>query len=319
MNQYLILINNKKKYLKSKIKKMSLLKKLIYKLKKFRLNLIKRDRNFKVGDYNIVLPYYHSLPEIQNIHPKYDTFLPHLSKFLKADSFIVDVGANCGDTLSGMISENKDLNFICIEADKKFMEYLTKNTNNIKINSNKKIILCNSFIGSEIKEAYLEGNGGTKSAKINGIKTDQKLSTIKLDELLSQKILNNGLISLLKIDVDGYDYDVINSSKKTIKKYKPLIFFECDCDSQQQRENYIKTIKNLSKQGYAYWAVFDNFGSFIFQTSNLSMVFEILNYIWLQDLKKNTRTFNYVDIFCADSENKSIFVKALSKFELKII
>ncbi len=229
------------------------------------------------------------------------------------------MGANCGYTLSGMLSENKDLNFICIEADKKIMEYLIKNTDNIKINSSKKIILSNSFIGSEIKEAYLEGDGGTKSAKIHGIKSNQKLSTIKLDELLSQYILNNGLISLLKIDVDGYDYDVINSSKKTIKKYKPLIFFECDCDSQQQRENYIKTIKNLSKLGYAYWAVFDNFGSFIFQTTNLSMVFEILNYIWLQDLKKNTRTFNYVDIFCADRENKSIFVKALSKFELKII
>ena len=55
--------------------------------------------------------------------------------------------------------------------------------------------------------------------------------------------------------------------------------------------------------------------TFLFQSNSTETILNILNYVWQQDLGKNTRTFNYVDIFCALEENKSKFKKIISSFK----
>jgi tRNA G46 methylase TrmB len=53
------------------------------------------------------------LPIYQRAHPKYDRFLPHLVKYFNSAKYIVvDIGANVGDSLAGMIEKNSKLNFI---------------------------------------------------------------------------------------------------------------------------------------------------------------------------------------------------------------
>jgi len=76
-----------------------------------------KDIDYSIGHYSIKLPYGHNLPGFQRNHPHYDRFLPHLAKYLPGGSFVVDVGANCGDTFAGMFNENPSLNFVCVEAD----------------------------------------------------------------------------------------------------------------------------------------------------------------------------------------------------------
>ena len=64
---------------------------------------------YKYNDFSILLPADHMLPLYQKVHKKYDKFLPHLVKYIKNYSTIIDVGANCGDTLAGMVDANKNI------------------------------------------------------------------------------------------------------------------------------------------------------------------------------------------------------------------
>jgi tRNA G46 methylase TrmB len=79
---------------------------------------------YELGRLLIHLPRYHKLPEYQQRHRQYDRFLPHLIKDLDHDDIVIDVGANCGDTLAGMVSKNPKLHYICIEPDNEFYSYL---------------------------------------------------------------------------------------------------------------------------------------------------------------------------------------------------
>jgi hypothetical protein len=54
-----------------------------------------------------------------------------------------------------------------------------------------------------------------KELSINGISFDEYIEKIPLKK-----------INLIKIDVEGAEYKVLNGMKKTIAKYKPIIFCE---------------------------------------------------------------------------------------------
>lgn len=54
-------------------------------------------------EYSIKLPANHMLPVYQKYHPKYDRFLPHLVKYIEPSDTVIDVGANVGDTLAGIV------------------------------------------------------------------------------------------------------------------------------------------------------------------------------------------------------------------------
>ena len=118
--------------------------------------------------------------------------------------------------------------FYCFEADKEFFKYLKFNKQKIgrKHNVNK-IRLFNYFIGNEIKKANIEGKYGTKKVLE---KTDKNLPLLKSKKLDHFFLNEKKNVSLLKSDVDGFDYDVLNSSIKTIKN-KPN-FFECYTNSK---------------------------------------------------------------------------------------
>ena len=61
-------------------------------------------RNLKIGDYYILLPPEHKLPEYQAKGRLYDRFLPTLCLALPQDGeTIIDLGANVGDTAIAIV------------------------------------------------------------------------------------------------------------------------------------------------------------------------------------------------------------------------
>jgi len=57
------------------------------------------DIGYKIGRFLIRLPHDHLLPVYQARFPQYDRFLPHLAGFLPKKLIVIDLGANCADTL----------------------------------------------------------------------------------------------------------------------------------------------------------------------------------------------------------------------------
>jgi FkbM family methyltransferase len=249
--------------------------------------------------FSISLPADHLLPVYQALHKKYDRFLPHLCKHLAPGDCVVDVGANCGDTLAAMFAANQTLRFVCVEADDEFFSLLQQNAQKMQdVHPGASIKLVKALVGKSVSSAILEGSGGTKHARLDDA-DGQGLPSVALDRILESE----GEVRLLKSDVDGFDYDVIDSAQSAIAAHKPLLFFECDFRETAQKAHYESTLASLEKNGYGCWIVFDNFGAVILQTRDVRQVIQILNYVWSQNQQETTRTIYYCDLLaCAKKD-----------------
>ena len=157
------------------------------------------------------------------------------------------------------------------------------------------------MVGKDISGVKLEGVGGTKHA-VTGVIGD--IQSQQLDELIINLEYRN--FRLLKSDVDGFDYDVIESSINLIKNSKPIIFFECHYDFEFQKIGYEKIIKKLEDLNYCDWVVFDNFGEVILRTSDSQQLKGLINYVWHQNLGNATRTIFYFDILAIHSSDSEL-------------
>lgn len=267
----------------------------------------------KYKNFSIFLPSYSEIPKYQELFKKYDKFLPYLASHINIDETIIDIGANVGDSLAGMIEQNSNCSYLCIEADEYFFDFLCKNTQRIQAKiSNSKIFVNNSLVGKNITGVSLEGERGTKHAVID---SNGKIKSKPLDEIVSMyPKINN--IRLLKSDVDGFDYDVINSSLEVVKKYKPLIFFECQYDFKWQLNGYLKLFNTLNSLGYDRYVVLDNFGDIMLQTSEIKIIKQLLEYIERQNNKESTRTIYYFDILAVHKNDTLNIDDLISKFLL---
>jgi FkbM family methyltransferase len=267
-------------------------------------------KNYQCGAFSIMLPPGHALPDYQLANQKYDKFLPHLVSFLNNSDVVVDVGANVGDTLAGMVSANANLSYVCIEPDPLFFRFLEKNTARIQSAANAvDARLVNAFIGKNISDVHLAGSRGTKHAVMN---SEGGIKAVSLGDVVPGNLLER--IRLIKSDVDGFDYDVIEASNNVISSLGPLVFFECQFDFAPQKSGYVKAIKWLASDGYCDWILLDNFGEVIIRTSNLSVIEQLMEYIWRQNIGKATRTIYYMDILAARSHDSDLLDAVLSGY-----
>jgi FkbM family methyltransferase len=288
---------------------MKLFLKIVKKIKRDISILFNIPNHIKYKKFSIKLPADHMLKDFQKNHPKYDKFLPHLSKFIAKTETVIDVGANVGDTLAGMADQNSTLEYICIEPDNSFFSLLQENV--IRIKSSVKdlnVQTIKALVGKNISNVSLEGKNGSKHAVI---KKKGIIKSQPLDKIIS----NKKNIRLLKSDVDGFDYDVLDSSETIIKKNKPIIFFECYYDFEYQKLGYIKTLKQLKKLGYCYWVVFDNFGEIMLKTSDLSIIIQLIDYIWQQNIDKTTKNIIYYDILTLQRNDLAFIDRVLKKYK----
>lgn len=258
------------------------------------------DARLVFNNFTILLPADHLLCSYQKNHRLYDRFLPYLAKHLGDDDTVIDVGANCGDTLAAMLDQKPSLGFLCVEPDDCFYGYLKNNVDCIsRVFKKTNLFLAKKLVGKSVKSASLVGAGGTKRSVTNEMDSNVGSGTLlssTLDELVAVHLSCSSHVRLIKSDVDGFDYDVIDSAFNTIKNSAPLIYFECLCYTVNQKNGFEHTIEGLSGLGYNNWVVFDNFGEVVFRCSDYSIVCQLINYIWRQNLERSTRTIYYIDI-----------------------
>jgi FkbM family methyltransferase len=260
---------------------------------------------YQYKNFSITLPSNHLLPEYQNAHPKYDRFLPHLVKYISESDTVIDVGANVGDTLAGMVEQNFAAKYICIEADEIFYSYLQENIKKMK-NAllGLQVETVKALIGKNISNVFLDGTGGTKHAVIGN---EGSIKSLPLNKVISE----TENVRVLKSDVDGFDYDVLDSSMSVIQRHKPIIFFECQFDFWYQKNGYYKTLKTLESTGYCDWTLFDNFGEVVLRTTYLEVVFQLMEYVWQQNTGQTTRTIFYYDVLAVNGSDSKLFDKIL--------
>jgi len=143
-----------------------------------------------------------------------ESFLPELN------NIVFDLGAGVGDyALFSSIRIGKRGKVISVEADLQTFELLKKN---VKENNLKNVIPLNMFVSSE------------REHSIDFIV--EKLRLRKVD--------------LIKMDIEGEEYNALKGAIKTIRKFKPKIIIEIH--SKNLREKIIEFLKN-----YGYDLVFE--------------------------------------------------------------
>tara|TARA_B100000900_G_C20460356_1_gene666998 strand:- start:100 stop:915 length:816 start_codon:yes stop_codon:yes gene_type:complete len=251
-------------------------------LRKLRI-IFNIDQTLEINNKKLILPPDHLLSFYHKIYPSYDKYLENFIKD-KNNLNIIDIGANVGDTLLRILSDNN--NYFCIEPNDYFLKYLKINvSNNINLHKNTNIKIINDLVGEEL-EGFLDDKNGTatltKETKKPKIK---KKYSKKLDQII---LLNKiGRVDIIKSDTDGYDINVLKSGFETIKKDKPILFFEYLNIQSTQLIDYINFISELKFIGYNKFIIIDNYGEILLQSNNIDKIKEIMN------------NRNIVDIFCS--------------------
>jgi len=266
---------------------------------------------YQYRDFSIELPAEHLFPSFQEKHKLYDRFLPHLCKYLAPGSTILDVGANCGYSLAAMYNSNKRLVFVCVEPDNVFVEFLRANARRIREGDREaSITIIDSLVGKQIQSASLEGSGGTRRAVVSeraGCKSSKSV-----DDILAQ--CKCASVTLLKSDVDGFDYDVIDSAELLLDSCAPMIFFECQFDQASQKAGYERTISSLAAKGYIKWIIFDNYGEVVLRTNDMGAMGQLCDYLWRQNIGRSTRTIWYYDVLAATAKDGALVDKVIDDY-----
>lgn len=271
-----------------------------------------RTQSHRVGHHSIRLPAEHLLPQYQRAHPRYDRFLPHLAAVLAADDVVVDVGANCGDTLVAMASANAALEFICIEPDAAFFACLQSNAALLPATTRVHALraLVGALVGSMAAGVVLQGSGGTRAARPGAEGEHHTART--LDDIVQG--LGSGVaqrVRLVKSDVDGWDHDVIASARQLIAATRPLLYFECQFDNAEQHAGYAQLVTQLFASGYVCAFAFDNFGGFMQRCDSAAPLLQLFSYLWQQNCGRSTRTLHYFDVLMCSAADLALCERAV--------
>jgi FkbM family methyltransferase len=188
----------------------------------------------------------------------YESEMNNLKHTLKNKINIIDIGASDGISAKYFI-KNFNINKIyCYEPNKIYY----KNLNQLKKKYLKKIILKKFGISSKKKKEYIYIPyykffnktfylSSWAFYNLNLLKKNIKfvfffyksIKVIKKYINLRQFTLINNKINLIKIDTNGYEYEIIKSLEKQIIRDRPFIIVE------NNHQKY-RIIKNLKKYNY---------------------------------------------------------------------
>ena len=195
------------------------------------------------------------------VNPLFEKNLQSVFKSIKKGNFI-DIGSNVGKYTIMMGNRLKDSKIISIEPEINNFEFLKKS---IYLNQLKNISLFNLACSSRKGERnfFIEKEGiGMHSFYQNKLKSNIfiKVKTEKLDNLIFKKLNKNEIkkISLIKIDVEGAEVEVLKGAKKILKLVSPKILVEVW--EKKSLENVRKILfplgfseRRMDKENYLYF------------------------------------------------------------------
>lgn len=162
-----------------------------------------------------------------------------IRKSIKEEA-ILDIGSNIGNhTLYFLIEHDAKFSY-CFEPAKDTFQILKRN---IEVNHlEKRTALYNSGVGSTMGSANISSqrNRNTAYTKIS-MNENGVVRVVSIDGLgIKEKI------GFVKIDVEGFELEVIRGMQKTLQENKPYVMVEI------WNDNYNEIIMMMENMGYQY-------------------------------------------------------------------
>lgn len=213
---------------------------------------------YRLGASELLLPLSHDLPHYCASWPLYSRNLGRIAASLRRhyrDLFVVDIGANVGDS-AAIVHNEVDVPVLCIEGDDQFLRILEVNL--ARIGGDFEVASC--YIGPKTAGAVHTSNG---TARITPHRNGKLLNMRSLAEVLLEHP-RFASAKLIKIDTDGFDCTIIRHERPLLERLRPVIFFEYDPKlARLVGDNCDDLFEDLRAAGYGQALFYDNLGEFL--------------------------------------------------------
>ncbi|MDZ4814885.1 MAG: FkbM family methyltransferase [Verrucomicrobiota bacterium] len=174
----------------------------------------------------------------------------HLEKILKPGAIILDVGANFGYY---SVRLAKTLNENCqVYAFEPNPEVFVQLSRNLELNELKCVSAFKMGVGESVGFAGLEQEKGNTGAA--SLTSGSDIEVTSLDAFVdAQKIQS---VSLLKLDVEGYELKALRGASNLLKKFHPIILIELFPHTLEKQGATVNEVCEIIKaNGYALYEI----------------------------------------------------------------
>lgn len=203
---------------------------------------------------------------------------PHFKKILhtccakKGTGMVVEVGANIGATFVPECATLPNFKFVLFEPVPMFFELLQKNVASFEATN---VVLHNAAVSdgrsSEIVLIHDTLSGGVAAGSIFHDQRIAVVPSVSLDEMFAGQT-----ITLMKVDVDGYEMDVFRGGRDLITRSKPDILFEYNPLTMEVRGIPPLDIpKFLMDLGIGTFDLYTEGGRFLETTASPSRIYKV--------------------------------------------
>jgi FkbM family methyltransferase len=150
-----------------------------------------------------------------------------LNMAAKRGSVIYDIGANVGYITVEMANLRKldEVTVVAFEPQKDLAENIRLAS---RLNKLKNIIVMEYAVGAEAgKIQFKEMAHSVHATAVPGVKKYRRIvdiEQVRIDDLLAKKKIPPP--DVIKIDIEGYEYEALKGMLVTLQKYGPIVIFE---------------------------------------------------------------------------------------------
>lgn len=186
----------------------------------------------------------------KNLKPYEFTMLLDIAGRINKDEVFLDVGANIGN--HSIFIACYGIEVLAFEPNNELLPILKKS---IHLNHLKnKITVYPLALGAkktkaDFKEVNLQNRGAQSLTLDVG-----EISVVPYDSLGIDK-----KVSVIKIDTEGMEYDVLRGMAKTISRFSPPIYFECN-----NIDDLSSIFDFMNEHDYFYWDTFNSTPTHLF-------------------------------------------------------
>lgn len=283
-------------------------------------------KQIEFGDYILQIDKSNPLSSYRKDYPLYDQFLPQICSSL--NGLIIDIGANVGDTAISIFEKNTTAFVVGVEPD---IDFGAECQNNINLNNlQDRFLLVQHFISTEKGNFQIDKSKNSRTGSM--VKTTESTESNSLSfAQLIERVPENAAksIDMLKVDTDGFDWDVLNSyceaiADGAVPQQARFVFFEfqtflnnigfSDPDRSDRTLKYKKAILGLQENGYDRFCVFDNFGTHILQTSDIDVIIGLSDYMKRTQLHNKKSTIYHLDVLAYRKADENFIKEQLEQY-----
>ncbi len=195
----------------------------------------------EIWERQLWMPFSHERPAHLCAPGYYDQLMGRVADFIrlrKGRICGIDVGANIGDTIAACRVRKED-QFLAVEPSPVFFEYLNRNLVDF---SNVRQLK----VGCAARDSSPNEGSGMEVRRV---------------DTLVEQFPEFRDCNLLKVDTDGYDFEVLRGAQKLIAQAKPVVLFECQMwNNADYLKDVLETFQLFAAAGYSHALVYDNLG-----------------------------------------------------------